>query len=330
MDLKDSIKARLYDMKYTPFLASYIFFWVYFNAKQILIFTTDKLSINDKIDMLSYGAIDIKTPLYYALAYTLILPIFTAGFYYVTLQYRRLMNYIKQKIEDVTPLPQKEANEIKAKNADLEIELDEKINELNKIKNKFEDKEQLLISKYATKTTELEDSYTKKLEVNTKDLKAQLDKANTTIMDKNAEIKQKDKKISEINKQLEVFQDTEKSKNNFGLGNGVKNIQINGALTKLHGNREMFENVFGKSTDIPIKITTDEKTLLKIIYENDLPNAVMDTYVARLLKESTFKRVKIQSLLSSLETKGLITLSSGYYDTSDKGRKIMLELFDKE
>jgi len=43
------------------------------------------------------------------------------------------MNYIKEQIEDVTPLAQKEVNEIKAKNADLEIELDE----LNKDKKKL-------------------------------------------------------------------------------------------------------------------------------------------------------------------------------------------------
>ena len=59
--------------------------------------------------------------------------IFTTGLYYITLQYRRLMNYIKEQIEDVTPLAQKEVNEIKAKNADLEIELDE----LNKDKKKL-------------------------------------------------------------------------------------------------------------------------------------------------------------------------------------------------
>ena len=180
-DLKDSIKARLYDMKYTPFLASYTFFWIYFNAKQILIFTTGKLSINDKIDMLSYSDIDIKTPLLYALVYTLVFPIFTAGFYYITLQYRRLMNYIKQQIEDVTPLPQKEANEIKAENADLRIELDEKIEELNKAKKKFETKEKSLVAKYGTKTKELESSYADKLDADTKDLKAQLHQANTTI-----------------------------------------------------------------------------------------------------------------------------------------------------
>jgi predicted transcriptional regulator len=82
--------------------------------------------------------------------------------------------------------------------------------------------------------------------------------------------------------------------------------------------------------DLMANLSDDEKTVLKIIYEDDLPMASMNSYVERLLKENTFKRVKIQSLLTSLSEKGLISLSSGYYDTSDKGRKIMLELFDKK
>ena len=211
-DLKDSLKARLYDMKYTPFLASYTFFWIYFNAKQILIFATSQLSINDKIDMLSYSDIDITKPLLYALAYTLVFPIFTAGFYYVTLQYRRLMNKIKQKIEDVTPLPQKEANEIKAENADLRIELDEKIDELSKAKFRFETKEKSLIEEYAIKTKELESSYTDKLDANTKNLNAQLHAANTTITDKNTEIKQSKESIDNLSKRLKVFEDKEEAK----------------------------------------------------------------------------------------------------------------------
>ena len=86
-DIKDSIKARLYDMKYTPFLASYMFSWVFFNAKSILILTSDKLSIIQKIDMLSYDTVNYKIPLCFALFYTVIFPFFSAIFYFITLQY---------------------------------------------------------------------------------------------------------------------------------------------------------------------------------------------------------------------------------------------------
>ena len=57
-EIKDSIKARLYDMKYTPFLASYFFFFIYFNAKLFLVFFDSRLSVQNKIDILSYGIVD--------------------------------------------------------------------------------------------------------------------------------------------------------------------------------------------------------------------------------------------------------------------------------
>ena len=57
-ETQDTIKARLYDIKYIPFLASYSFFFVYFNAKLFLIFFDSSLSVQNKIDMLSYGIVD--------------------------------------------------------------------------------------------------------------------------------------------------------------------------------------------------------------------------------------------------------------------------------
>ena len=77
-----------------------------------------KLSVNQKIEMLSYNDINYITPLYFALFYTIIFPLFNAIFYFITLNYKRLMNYIKQKIQDITPLPQEEANKIIKENMD--------------------------------------------------------------------------------------------------------------------------------------------------------------------------------------------------------------------
>ena len=77
-EIKDSIKARLYDMKYTPFLASYSFFFVYFNAKLFLIFFDSSLSVQNKIDMLSYDMVNYYYPIIGGLIYTFIFP-----FYYI-------------------------------------------------------------------------------------------------------------------------------------------------------------------------------------------------------------------------------------------------------
>ena len=143
-DIKDSIKARLYDVKYTPFLASYSFAWLFFNAKLFLIFFSS-MKATEKIDTLSYNDIVYIKPLLFALLYTLIFPLATAGFYYVTLQYKRLMNYIQQKIQDVTPLPQEQANKIIRENSNLITEHDSAIKALNEAKERFEENEQKLI-----------------------------------------------------------------------------------------------------------------------------------------------------------------------------------------
>lgn len=73
-EIKDSIKARLYDMKYTPFLASYSFFFVYFNAKLFLIFFDSSLSVQNKIDILSYDMVNYCYPIDGTLFYTLGFP----------------------------------------------------------------------------------------------------------------------------------------------------------------------------------------------------------------------------------------------------------------
>ena len=88
-ETQDSIKARLYDMKYTPFLASYSFFFVYFNAKLFLIFFDSSLSVQNKIDMLSYGIVDkLKTKFKIAFFLGLVLYLYIlTNFSYVSVYY---------------------------------------------------------------------------------------------------------------------------------------------------------------------------------------------------------------------------------------------------
>lgn len=61
-DFIDSIKARLYDFKYTPFLSSYIFSWLYFNSKLLLIFFSTELKVEEKIELLAWDDIPRYIP----------------------------------------------------------------------------------------------------------------------------------------------------------------------------------------------------------------------------------------------------------------------------
>jgi hypothetical protein len=193
-------------MKYTPFMASYLLAWVFFNAKSILIFFTDKLYISEKIEMLSYSSLDYLVPLYFGLFYTIIFPIISAMLYYITLHYKRLMNYIKQSIQDKTPLTQEEANKILNINLELEIELNSKIDEINKIKSNFENK----IKNLTSREKILEANFNEKLTEKTKSLTD----ANNKLLE---DITVKNKTIQEQNEKIVILENKPKSTKNNNL-----------------------------------------------------------------------------------------------------------------
>ena len=389
-DLKDSIKARLYDMKYTPFLASYVFAWIFFNAKTFLIFFTEKLTVTEKIDMLSYDNLFYLFPLYVALFYTLIFPIFSAGFYYVTLQYKRLMNKIKQKIQDVTPLPQEEAKELLRENAELRVEHDEKIKALNLAKSSFEAKEKELSSK----NIQLEKLH-KESESNLENANKQISQKIATLAKQKIETATNKKLITSLKAQIKEFENkeentTSKDYTNFlnseALQTAIKNAQANSrlaiknhqknaeealkilkdngtlskAIEEAQGNVEMALNTFRNNNTltkaieeaqkpfrvtvkteplIPIKdpldelintLTNDEKILLNILYEDNItknPSLVYIDYIHDA-KNNNFRKVKIHTLLDSLIKKELLSLSGNYYDTTGKGREVIIRLFE--
>ncbi len=154
-DIKDSIKARLWDFKYTPFLSSYIFAWLYWNSKLILIFISKDLNVEKKIEMLSWHDVNYMTPLYCALAYVFVYPFVNAIFYAVTLFYKAVMNKIQQWIQDKTPLPQERANEIIKKNTELELEYTKISESIEKMKLDYANKTTELITLYTNKENDL-------------------------------------------------------------------------------------------------------------------------------------------------------------------------------
>lgn len=293
-DIKDSIKARLYDMKYTPFVASYLFLWAFFNAKSILIFFSDKLSVMDKINMLSYSNLEYFMPLYLGILYTVVFPIFNAVLYAITLHYKKLMNFIKQKIQDTTPLPQEEANKIIRGSLDLELKLNTKIEEINKLKLNFETQ----INEYIQKEKKLENLFNKKVSSETKILHVENAKLSNDIKEKNKKIKLLSEQIDVMNQEIESM-----------LKNQITNEIIN-------------------NNNMDINLTNDERRILKIIYDNDISKQSHSGYIDKILSTKKFKRIKVQDLLKSLEKKGIIKKYTYEYDITEEGEKIILALFD--
>lgn len=77
-------------------------------------------------------------------------------------------------------------------------------------------------------------------------------------------------------------------------------------------------------------LTDYEENLLQIIYDQDISIAASQKYIASICSTNPdkLKTVKVRHLLDGLVKKELISLTSGYYDTTAKGREVMIRLFE--
>lgn len=323
-DFKDSVKARLYDFKYTPFLSTYIFSWIYFNSKLILIFTSSKLSVANKIEMLSWTDVNYTTPLTFALIYVFIFPLATALFYATTLGYKALMNFIQQKIQDKTPLPQEQANIISKENLKLTLDLNTTISEIEKIKLEYNSKEQNLISDFAEKNKvlveQLENRELKiELEIiervkdKVKDLNNSLEKTYEAIEDRNTSInnnrltiKSLETKVSELEAKIVKLEP---------ITNEV--IIIDNAYKKVKASKDPLIS----------KLTTDQIKILATFFKNDaemtiefLKNYVNSEYnLSKPLVDSRIKELKKNNIIGTTQ----------YHDyvITDIGKRILEVIF---
>ena len=151
-DIKNSIKAKLYDFAYTPFMSSMVISWIIINHKYILIYMASydldkKLTLLEQYDFTFYiswfsipWGLNIWLPIAFGLFYTFLYPFASKKFYEYTLEKNKELKKIKQDIEDVTPVTQEEARTLR-----------ESITQLTE--NKFELEKKLI---------EVEDRYKKK------------------------------------------------------------------------------------------------------------------------------------------------------------------------
>ncbi len=148
-DFKDSVKAKLYDFNYTPFMSSLVISWIIINHKYLLVLFSEKLDIGKKLTMLndtySYNAVFgyfsfYFMPLLFALFYVYVYPLIAKKFYEYTLWRTKELKSIKQKIEDETPITQEEAREIRAQIDKLTTERDDAIQKAIEAENRYRQK----------------------------------------------------------------------------------------------------------------------------------------------------------------------------------------------
>lgn len=115
-DITDSLKAKLYDFAYTPFMSSFVISWILLNHKYLLIYFGNE-KLEKKLNLLHGYPAEIANQFVYpfsiALIYVFIYPWFGLIFYNITLYYNKESKKIKQKQEDQTPVTQEEANKIR-------------------------------------------------------------------------------------------------------------------------------------------------------------------------------------------------------------------------
>lgn len=125
-DIKNSIKAKLYDFTYTPFMSSMIIAWIILNHKYLLIYFAG-YSLDKKLVLLNgydfsasiFGltvpyVMNVWFPIAFGLFYVFAYPWASKIFYEYTLERTKGLKEIKQKIEDVTPITQEEARQIRS------------------------------------------------------------------------------------------------------------------------------------------------------------------------------------------------------------------------
>ena len=159
-DITNSIKAKLYDFTYTPFMSSMIISWIILNHKYLLIYFGDS-KLDEKLKHLNeYDfsasifsltvpyAMNVWFPIAFGLFYVFAYPWASKIFYEYTLERTKALKEIKQKIEDETPITQEEARQIRQDITRLSIERDE-------LREKALDTEKYYKEEYRKKVQEL-------------------------------------------------------------------------------------------------------------------------------------------------------------------------------
>jgi len=322
-DLKDSVKARLWDFKYTPFLSSYVFSWLFWNSKLILIFTSSKLTVDKKIEMLSWGQINYETPLYFALAYVFIFPLATALFYAVTLGYKALMNWIQQKIQDKTPLPQVQANGIRKENIKLTLEHREIMEKLEKIQLEYSSKEKILISQFSEKQKSLEGDFKEKehklgekiqseVELKVKELNENLQQTYKAIEDRNNQIKEKQELINSLESKISELE-----------------VEIS-KLKPVTNESPIIDSAYKKAKeskyDYVKNLTIEHIKILATFYNNDstISNSNFKNYVN---KEYKLSKTLVDLRINELTGLEIVKKTQYDYIVTEKGKKIIESIF---
>lgn len=308
-DIKDSIKAKLYDFAYTPFMSSVLISWVVINHKYLLVFFADydlekKLALLKGWDFALHTpwvtlpcAMNVFEPILFGLFYVFVYPKISKEFYSYTLERTKELKKIKQDIEDETPLTVKESQDIRKEIDYLTIERDEIRNRLTKTEQYYEQKYFAEISSLKAENESLK----KSLE-NLPTITAERDE----LKEKFGNIKRVDLKTRTVS---DALLETNANQNDEDTIAMTPNVEVPKALVKQEDDRIKVLRYFYEGN---YKAVSEEVALDRIVEYTKLPRPKAKVIFNRLVKEGLLKANRFEQ-----------------YALTDTGNHTLLALFDE-
>ena len=316
-EFSNSLKAKMYDFTYTPFMSSMVIAWIILNHKYLLIFLS-KYSLDKKLTMLNkydfsyhFYSWDIPyfyniiAPILFGLFYTFIYPWFSKIFYSYTLSRRKKLKEIKTDIEDQTPITLEEAKVLKKENYEKTDKISELESKLISTRNDYDKKlatieEDIrkktiseLTKKHENSINKLQQQYEKeKKELHTL-LENQYKDAYNELSEESQEIKnlniQYSKEISEYKLQIEKLQ-TE--------------------LKKLNEENNKLKQQIPKKTN---KKESDKDKVLRFLYESNYKPKDESNVLDEIVNIIKIPRLRATQILKELEEEKIIEKRNGSY-----------------
>jgi hypothetical protein len=315
-DIKDSIKAKLYDFQYTPFMSSFVISWVVINHKYLLVFFAD-YDLEKKLPLLKGWNFSLHTswfsipcmmnvvlPILFGLFYVFIYPKINEKFYEYTLERNKELQKIKQDIEDETPITQEKARELKREHYKLADERDqalEKLKESQKehaeaLANTLKPLQDQIESYHSTQ--KVSDELIQKLEAEKESLKKSLENLPAITAERD-ELKEKfDNMIC-----LDTSSDS------------TEEIAI-AKSTTVEAPKEI------------VRQEDDRTKVLRYFYEGNYKTTTETIAIDQIVNFTKLARPKAKLLVGSLIADRILLKEGSYLKITDIGNKKLVELFD--
>lgn len=307
-ELKNSLKARLWDFKYTPFMSSFFISFIFFNREYLMIYFTDISYIEKKRLILESIGINWETPLIFSSIYVFVYPLIFIVFYGYTLKMNVITNKLKQTIEKHRLLSVDESLQMRIEMEMKDRELEGFYSKLKNEKLLLEEKEEQLLTTYEKKE---------------KELNSQLETLNN----------EHHTERNSLNAKIELLENKLKEEENKNLDSPtvkalpVKTVKI-GDIFKQN---DMFKNIQdeeeSKNIRIIEKLNSEEKNFLSVFHR--INSKFTEIELDKVLKEMfRFNPGKIDLIISNMTKKGLLELNAPYYQLSELGLKISNKIFE--